>query len=354
VHMKPNFSITCGIDQCQSTFSRFHSFRKHVYRKHRCFVFGKSTNINDCPSEESAVQQHGLNLDQQNSESDPNSSDPQIVMPLLDKQLEDFRDNLFGFILKRREKNLLHLSVQQDIADDVKFLFCFFKDNYDSFISYHLEKSGFDISKCPKLQQVLHSSDLFDKAFEVVHSPHMIKEHCKAKMDYTEPVHHTLRGPSGHKIGTYSYVAISEVLKKYCSHEDVWNQIQSENDKVQDELFLMDYKDGLYFKEHLFFREHPDALRLHFYEDELEIVNPLGSKRAKYKLCAFYYTVGNVGGKYRSHLKHIHLALLVRYSHLKEFGMDVILKPLIDDLKQLSTEGIPVTVCGTEHKVYAA
>lgn len=116
----------------------------------------------------------------------------------------------------------------------------------------------------------------------------------------------------------------------------------------------MDYTDGLYFKEHLFFREHPNALRLHLYEDELEIVNPLGSKRTKYKLCAFYYTVGNVGGKYRSHLKHIHLALLVCHSHLKEFGMDLILKPLIDDLEQLSTEGFTVSVCGKEHKVYAA
>ncbi len=62
-------------------------------------------------------------------------------------------------------------------------------------------------------------------------------------------------------------------------------------------------------------------------------------------------TVGNVGGKYQSHLKHIHLALLIRHSHLKQFGMDVILKPLIDDLKQLSTEGFTVS---EEHKVYAA
>lgn len=88
-----------------------------------------------------------------------------------------------------------------------------------------------------------------------------------------------------------------------------------------------------------------------FYEDEFEIVNPLGPK---YKLCAFYYTVGNVGGKYQSLLKHIHLALLVHHSHLKQFSMDVILKPLIDDLKQLTTEGFTVNVCGTEHKVYAA
>lgn len=227
-------------------FPRFHYFRKRVYRKHRCFVFRPSDDKNDCPSEESTVQQDNLYLEPQKSETDPSVSDPQTAKPNLDKLLEDFRDNLFGFILKCREKNHLHLSVQQYITDDVKFLFCFFKENYDSFISY-LEKSGFDVSKCPELEQVLHSSDFFDKAYEVVCSPHMkdIKEHCKAKMDYTEPVHYTLRGFSGHKIGTYSYVPISEVLKKYCSHEDVWD----------------------------------------------------------------------LSGKYRSQLKHIHLALLVCYSH---------------------------------------
>lgn len=348
---EPNFSITCCVGDCQSTFSRFHSFRKHVYRKHRCFACTPSVN-KDCSSQKST--EHSLFLDQQNSETDLSVSDPQTVKPNLDKLLEDFRDNLFGFILKCREKNLLQLSVQQDITDDVKFLFCFFKENYDSFISYHLEKSGFDISKCPELQQVLHSSDFFDKAFEVVRSPHMIKEHCKAKMDYTEPVHYTLRGSSGRKIGTYSYVPISEVLKKYCSHEDVWDQILSENNKVEDEDLLTDYRDALYFKEHLFFRQHPDALRLHFYEDEFEIVNPLGSKRTKYKLCAFYYTIGNLSGKYRSQLKHIHLALLVRHLHVKQFGLHVILKPMIDDLKKLSAQGFIVNVCGMEHKVYAA
>ena len=311
---EPNFNVTCGVGDCRSTFTRFDYFRKHVYRKHRCFGFRRSENTNDCPT----------------------------VKPDLDKLLEDFRDNLFGFILKCREVNLLHISVQQDITNDVKFLFCFFKENYDLFISHHLKNTGFDNSKCPELQQVLHSSDFFDKAYDVVRSPHMIKEHCKAKMDYTEPVHYTLRGSSGNQMGSYSYVPISEVLRKYCSHEDVWNQILSENNDG-DEQLLSDYRDGFYFKEHLIFRKHLGALRLHLYEDEFEIVNPLGSKRTKYKLCAFYYTIGNLSGKYRSQLKHIHLALLARYSHVKQFGLDVILKPMLDDLKQLSTEGFIVS-----------
>ena len=282
--------FTCGVGDCRSTFTRFDSFRKHVYRKHRCFGLRRSENTNDCPIDESTVQQ-------QSSETDPSASDPETVKPDLDKLLEDFRDNLFGFILKCREVNLLHLSVQQDITNDVKFLFCFFKENYDLFISHNLKNTGFDISKCPELQQVLHSSDFFDKAYDVFGFPHMIKEHCKAKMDYTEPVHYTLRGSSGNQIGSYSYVPISEVLRKYCSHEDVWNQIFSENNEDKEEQLLSDYRDGFYFKEHLIFRKHPGALRLHLYEDEFEIVNPLGSKRTKYKLCAFYYTIGNLSGK---------------------------------------------------------
>lgn len=84
----------------------------------------------------------------------------------------------------------------------------------------------------------------------------------------------------------------------------------------------------------IFFKEHPNALRLHFYEDEFEVVNPLGSKRTKHKLCAFYYTVGNLDKKYRSQQRHINLALLVRYSYVKQCGLNVILKPMLDDLKK--------------------
>ena len=140
--------------------------------------------------EPTELQRH-LYLDQQSVENEPSVSGESDHMPNLDKLFENFRDNLFGFILKCREKNLLNLSVQQDITNDVKFLFCFFKENYDLFITYHLEKSGFDISNCSELQQVLHSSDFFDKAYEAVRSPHMIKEHCKAKLNLTERSHTT-------------------------------------------------------------------------------------------------------------------------------------------------------------------
>lgn len=108
------------------------------------------------------------------------------------------------------------------------------------------------------------------------------------------------------------------------------------------------------FKNHQFFRNYPHALRLHFYEDEFEVVNPLGSKRNRHKLCAFYYTEGNVDKKLRSQQRHIHLALLVRYSYVKQFGLSVILNPLLDDLKKLAIDGFPLDFDETEHRVRAA
>lgn len=92
-----------------------------------------------------------------------------------------------------------------------------------------------------------------------------------------------------------------------------------------DTNYLSDYSDGTYFKERPFFKVNPQALRLHFYEDEFEVVNPLGSKRSKHKLCAFYHTVGNLDRKHQSKMKHIHLVLLIRQTLVKRCGLENIL-----------------------------
>lgn len=107
-----------------------------------------------------------------------------------------------------------------------------------------------------------------------------------------------------------------KVLKNYCSNEEIKNVFLSS--RTPEINFLSDYCDGNIFREHSFFKDHPNALRLHFYEDEFEVVNPLGAKRNKHKLCGLYYTIGNLDKKYRSLQQHIHLALLVRHSFVKK------------------------------------
>ena len=47
---------------------------------------------------------------------------------------------------------------------------------------------------------------------------------------------------------------------------------------------LRDFCDGSLFKEQEFFRQHPTALQIFHYCDDLEICNPLGSNVKKCKL----------------------------------------------------------------------
>lgn len=50
------------------------------------------------------------------------------------------------------------------------------------------------------------------------------------------------------------------------------------------EAILSDYCDGKQYREHTLFSTDPVALQLILYYDELELCNPLGSRRKKHKI----------------------------------------------------------------------
>jgi len=58
----------------------------------------------------------------------------------------------------------------------------------------------------------------------------------------------------------------------------VFNSHQSKDGKMRDIC------DGELFKESQFFQEHPNGLQIHFYYDDVEVCNPLGSKAKVHKL----------------------------------------------------------------------
>ena len=47
----PNFFVRCGVDDCPATFTRYHSFYKHVVRKHNEKYEKRLEEILDPPSE---------------------------------------------------------------------------------------------------------------------------------------------------------------------------------------------------------------------------------------------------------------------------------------------------------------
>jgi len=95
-------------------------------------------------------------------------------------------------------------------------------------------------------------------------------------------------------------------------------------------------------------------LRIHLYTDELEICNPIGSKKIVHKVSAFYFLLGNIETKYWSTLSNIHRLLLTKYSNVKKYGLAKILQPALDDFHKLEDVGITVSVADNKFTVHGS
>ena len=127
------------------------------------------------------------------------------------------------------------------------------------------------------------------------------------------------------------YISIAKTLINYIS-EDAHPPAKRSHEFVAE---IAGYKDGALFKSCDYFKENPNALRLCLYNDDIELANPLGSKAGVHKLTMFYIAIQDC--KRSSLLKSIHLVAVCYASDLNDFGYNTVLKPLVDDLKQLDT-----------------
>ena len=64
-----------------------------------------------------------------------------------------------------------------------------------------------------------------------------------------------------------------------------------------------------------------------------------------HSLGLFYHRLVNIKSIYRGKLKHIHLFAVCKRPYIKEFGLNKILEPLVDDLKELGRDsGYPFAI----------
>lgn len=87
-------------------------------------------------------------------------------------------------------------------------------------------------------------------------------------------------------------------------------------------------------------QDHPEALRIILYYDDLEVCNPLGSASGKYKLGVFYILLENIGPCHRSNLQLIGLYVIVHSDLLKVesgkgLGIDTVMDEMVEEFKKL-------------------
>jgi len=336
--------IYCGIDDCQDVSSTTGSYRKHIERKHNALLLTDRgmTVLNSGDSsavcDEDGSVDHAVDISGDTAASEIN----------VDEMLTQLSRLVLLFGLRIREQYLLPKSTFVSIMSDVRdILTC-----YQGYISDIVKGSG-DNAPADCDLSFMDDNCVLNSIWNSVVTETQLKKNCKSLLGLIEPEEITLGvNTQTNKKDTYQYVSVVKTLKHYLEHEDVWESISV--NRVKYDGVLYDYTDGHIFTEHAFFGANPNAIRLHFYVDELEVCNPLGSARSKHKITAVYYYVGNIEKNYSSSLRCIHVAILARSYLVKQYTIEKIFERLVMELKLLETDGVLVEANGIKVQVFAS
>lgn len=137
----------------------------------------------------------------------------------------------------------------------------------------------------------------------------------------------------------FQYIPIKSVLKLVLERPGVMDSIM-EHQEIGGEDVLMDFQDGDYLKNHNFLTRQTVVILL--YADEVEIANPLGPKAGCHKLTMVYFAIKSLPSKFLSTLDQCFLVAICLSTHVKSYGWNTVLRPIIDDLKVLEHDGLDI------------
>jgi len=145
---------------------------------------------------------------------------------------------------------------------------------------------------------------------------------------------------------SFEYVTMIETLTSALNNPKIRNLIASET--RSDDGVLRSYLDGYRSQTHSLVVRYPRIIRIQLYWDDVEVVNPLGSKTTIHKLAAFYFSIQNLPGVESAQLSSIYLLILAHSEDLKSpRGFQNVLAPFLLEMRKLeSDQGVNIIVDG--------
>lgn len=355
-HMRLNHSdtkclnITCGIavrgERCNYVSNTVETYRKHVRLVHEIQWKGELID--------NSVHNECANVDANSAgefEYDSNfETTPEMLVDQYNTFLTEFGSFVAGTSLKVRELHNLPKSTSIAVGESIQGMFDLYQTTTTNLLRECLKQLGLNLELDPVLSRLLSDDSIYENATRNISSKHKLRKFISTHLNYIAPVPHHLDETNHLKANAY-FVPISKTLKRYLEHEDVWASCQQElaRERRSNPEILENYIDGEIW------RNNPEKqtlyIRIHFYTDETEMCNPIGSRKVVHKASMVYFYVGNIERKYCSALKNIHLALICKYSLVKTYGYDKIMQPLIADIKYIEQHGITINIDGVGHLV---
>ncbi|XP_066931778.1 uncharacterized protein [Clytia hemisphaerica] len=368
-----SFNVKCNVDGCVATFSLYNSLYKHITRKHKEVYHQQPYAIQgrqqpngeiQLNEEEEAVpdgiehvqyevDQHegddAIPLAAESSSSSSDVSDSEDDEQEQQQEVDNNDDNLIEnsqlnlkkcaamFLLKSKERKKLSQATTEKIKDNVS---CLVSQHCDILKAKLIQELG--VTEQEDLAKVDEIFQDGGNIFEGLSTEAQLKSFIKSTFSHVKPIEIVLGSilkrkrkkkelVLSEKNETYMYIPILETLEQMLNNTRIASLILR-RPRFTGNGYFYDIFDGSVYTKDQYFKDHPTALAIMLFHDELEICNPLGSAATKYKIDMYYYCVANTSPKYRSRVCAVQLLAIAPASHVKKYGVGKILSPIIDDL----------------------
>ncbi|XP_051947286.1 uncharacterized protein LOC127618717 [Xyrauchen texanus] len=340
------FKLICSQQGCRHQFQTYAGFRKHLNNVHSNVQKIALTSTVGCSSSEPLAS--SSRVDTLDDQMNPQHESPcsSVSSENNDSELtKDSTKELCESIVAKLQGSGISNSLVTSIVGDLEEL----TDTLHSQAKHNM-LSALPTSD-PYKFVINESFEKLENPFTNLNTEWKRNKYFKEKWGVVEPVEITLgmRYDSrlNQKSGTYDqvpvkdtfiYVPILETLEFMCRNPDICDLLRKDC-RLETDTFT-DFSDGSYFKTHPLFTTKRHALQIQIYYDDFETANPLGSKRVIQKIGCLYFIVRNLPPKFNSVLMNIHLLSLFHTQDISKYGFNVILEPLINDIKILESQGL--------------
>lgn len=344
---------------CSQCFQSIHSFKRHLKKKEKfksnpeCDI-----NLNYMIAESTAVAQVPSStfpeIPNESFHSTFTENEPKHVNQNI--CLEDITSHIFAFGLKLYGNISLTRKAANEIISDVDINIV---TPILDFITQELitiSKNEYDVSNLNSFLIGIKTT------LQSIKSEHKIKNVLLKKNMYCEPKTFIIDNSMNiDNIGKHQTTGVLLPLKnnliQYLKLPSILSTMSSNYNRFRENSFtISNIVQGSTWKN--ITKENPNKMYIPYllYQDDVEINNPLGSKRGVHKISAFYLSFPLLNIYQVSKLENILVGCLIKSSDIKH-GSTSNYSSLITEIRTLEEEGININVDGNDiniHLVLAA
>jgi hypothetical protein len=337
----------CAQNQCGRTFKDKYHFSKHIMREHAGDVHSISncTDGSACNSSiwpVTAVSDEVMITASIDSEC---GQDPATRLDLNVRQMSA------RFIAEAKSK-IATLSSVQSVIGACQDMFVQAVD-YIYAMCKSLQTT--EKNSCEKWNGLFSKLNELRDPFAGLHTEYAQSNYFVEAGVYVQPIDYAVGTKQSFKLDTEygsivparetvtaQYVSIEETILALQSNVDLASLLVLKPRQQSESHVYCNFFDGMHWLSNPF-HDDQNVIVLRLYGDDFEPANPLGSRKASYKIGCIYFQFENLATHILTKTENMFLCLCYHAGDIKEFGWEAILRPLILELQRLGSIGIRLT-----------